>query len=725
MQFAKSLFLYCTLILLVCIAVSAQQAATATVVPRLVNFSDKATDALGKPITGIAGITFSIYNEQYEGASLWMETQNVTADAKGNYTVQLGATSAEGLPLDLFTSGEARWLGVRVNGGEEQARVLLLSVPYALKAADAQTLGGLPASAFVLAAPPAGTNGGESTAAGAAPAAQESPATSSDVTTSGGTVNTIPMFTTATNVQNSLLTQTGTTAINVGGKLNLPALGAATASAGFNSRPQDLVASVFNGSIGEAVPQTFQWQAEPLNNDKSTATGTLNLLYASGTNAPAETGLKIASNGQITFAPGQTLPSVSVTGDLTASQLISTVATGMAPLKVTSTTEVANLNASLLGGQPAGAFAQLAASNTFTRVNNFSATTTNAINANSSSAGSAALNAVESATSGGSYGVYAATHDSSGAGVRGINLGTSGTAVGVYGTSSYGYGVEGAATGFGSGSSIGVAGFGFNAPPGTNEPGTVGINAQGGNGDPSNTTSGGDGVTGYGGLAGQGATDGSGGVFVGGAAGGDGVLASAGSGYAGFFFGNVAVTGNLSKSGGSFKIDHPLDPVNKYLYHSFVESPDMMNIYNGNVTTDGSGLANVTLPDWFETLNRDFRYQLTVIGQFAQAIVGRKIEDNQFQIRTSLPNVEVSWQVTGIRQDPWANAHRIPVEEEKEARLKGFYIHPELYRAPPEKQIEWARHPQTMKRIQEHGQQIKEKQAQPLPSATLRHGSAK
>lgn len=122
------------------------------VVPQLVNFSGRAVDPQGKVISGIAGVTFAIYKYQYEGAPLWMETQNVTADAKGNYTVQLGATSSEGLPLDLFTSGEGRWLGVRVNGGEEQPRVLLLSVPYALKAADAQNIGrtsglGVPACA--------------------------------------------------------------------------------------------------------------------------------------------------------------------------------------------------------------------------------------------------------------------------------------------------------------------------------------------------------------------------------------------------------------------------------------------------------------------------------------------------------------------------------------------------------------------------------------------------
>jgi hypothetical protein len=167
------------------------------------------------------------------------------------------------------------------------------------------------------------------------------------------------------------------------------------------------------------------------------------------------------------------------------------------------------------------------------------------------------------------------------------------------------------------------------------------------------------------------------------------------------FVGNVNVSGNVSKQGGSFKIDHPLDPSNKYLYHSFVESPDMKNIYDGTVTTDAQGNAAVDLPDWFETLNRDFRYQLTVIGQFAQAIVASKIQNNRFTIKTDKPSVEVSWQVTGIRQDAWANAHRIPVEEEKNSRERGHYIHPELYGAPGEKAVEWARHPDVMSRMKE------------------------
>ncbi|MBK7631921.1 MAG: hypothetical protein IPJ23_14680 [Ignavibacteriales bacterium] len=149
--------------------------------------------------------------------------------------------------------------------------------------------------------------------------------------------------------------------------------------------------------------------------------------------------------------------------------------------------------------------------------------------------------------------------------------------------------------------------------------------------------------------------------------------------WAGYFSGNVNVTGTISKGGGSFKIDHPLDPTNKNLYHSFVESPDMMNIYNGNVITDGSGYATITMPDWFEALNQDFRYQLTVIGDFAQAIVSQKIQNNQFIIRTDKPNIEVSWQVTGIRHDKFAEKNRIPVEENKTGKDVGRYLHPDAY----------------------------------------------
>jgi hypothetical protein len=137
---------------------------------------------------------------------------------------------------------------------------------------------------------------------------QTNPPASSNVTTTGGKVNAIPLFTTATNIQSSILTQTGTTGLNVLGKLTLPAAGAATAAGGKNSRPEGFVASAFNSTTSTAVAQTFQLQAEPAGNNTAAHGGTLNLLYGSGTAAPTETGLKISNKGVIIFAPGQTFP---------------------------------------------------------------------------------------------------------------------------------------------------------------------------------------------------------------------------------------------------------------------------------------------------------------------------------------------------------------------------------------------------------------------------------
>jgi hypothetical protein len=142
---------------------------------------------------------------------------------------------------------------------------------------------------------------------------------------------------------------------------------------------------------------------------------------------------------------------------------------------------------------------------------------------------------------------------------------------------------------------------------------------------------------------------------------------------------NLSVSGTISKPSGSFKIDHPLDPENKILYHSFVESPDMMNIYNGNINTDAQGFANVILPDYFEALNIDFRYQLTCVGTFAQAIVSQKVKDNFFIIQTDKPNVEVSWQVTGVRNDAYAKKFRIPNTVDKPSHEKGKYLYPAAF----------------------------------------------
>jgi hypothetical protein len=291
------------------------------------------------------------------------------------------------------------------------------------------------------------------------------------------------------------------------------------------------------------------------------------------------------------------------------------------------------------------------------------------------------------------FGMYASASNGDGIvafGAGADNSGVYGSSSGSNGNGVYGTGVTGV---YGNGSSYGVYGNGS----------TYGVYGNGGS----------YGVYGYGTAAGVYAVSNTGdGIYTkagtGGVAldtvntgSGYGLIAGTSGGWAGWFNGNVDVDGNLSKAGGSFKIDHPLDPANKYLYHSFVESPDMMNIYNGTVTTDAQGDAVVSLPDWFETLNRDFRYQLTVIGQFSQAIVASKVANHQFTIKTDKPNVEVSWQVTGIRQDAWANAHRIPVEQEKPEVERGFYLHPELYGAPEEKGVLWANAPKAMKQWKE------------------------
>jgi hypothetical protein len=168
------------------------------------------------------------------------------------------------------------------------------------------------------------------------------------------------------------------------------------------------------------------------------------------------------------------------------------------------------------------------------------------------------------------------------------------------------------------------------------------------------------------------------------------------NGYAAYLDGRVYISGPLQKPGGSFKIDHPLDPANKYLCHSFVESPDMKNVYDGLVVLDDKGEAEIELPDWFGALNKDFRYQLTAIGApgpnlyIAEEInsdttidhssgSNNSSNNNRFKIAGGTLGMKVSWQVTGIRKDPWANAHRVQVEEDKPDKERGYYIYPDLY----------------------------------------------
>jgi len=195
---AKLYVSVCLLLICCVISVSAQQAAPAAanaVVPPVIKFSGVLSDVNNKPLTGTVGVTFSLYKDSQGGAPLWVETQNVTADKTGRFSVMLGSTTSRGMPADVFASGEARWLGVQAHGQAEQPRTVLMSVPYALKALDAETVGGKPASSFLL-TPAAG---GKSAAPGKLP-----PGT----ITGGGTADFIPRFTGTATIGNSNIFET-------------------------------------------------------------------------------------------------------------------------------------------------------------------------------------------------------------------------------------------------------------------------------------------------------------------------------------------------------------------------------------------------------------------------------------------------------------------------------------------------------------------------------------
>jgi hypothetical protein len=164
-------------------------------------------------------------------------------------------------------------------------------------------------------------------------------------------------------------------------------------------------------------------------------------------------------------------------------------------------------------------------------------------------------------------------------------------------------------------------------------------------------------------------------------------------GYAGVFIGKVYVAGELQKGGGGFKIDHPLDPANAYLNHSFVESDARKNVYDGTAVLDEQGAATVVLPPWFERLNRDARYQLTAIGAPAPELhIAEEIANNQFRIAGGRAGLKVCWQVTGIRQDAWAQAFPLVVEEVKSADACGAYLHPGLTEERQGLGIGWGAH---------------------------------
>jgi hypothetical protein len=549
-----------------------------TTVPRLINFSGTANDLIGNPMTGVVGITFSLYAEQTGGVPLWLETQNVEADANGHYSVLLGSTKPDGLPTDLFTSVQARWVGVQISGQNEQPRFLLVSAPYAMKAGDAETIGGLPPSAFMLAPSTRGA-GSASTSltginatrpgatAGALANLTNLPLTSLPALSGGGTANFVPLWTSSSTLGNSALFQSTSHFVGVN-----------------TTNPQAQFDSV----------STSKWAIRGLS--EGSAKGSVGVLGLAQSASAANIGVQGVSNS-----------ATGVGGDFE----------NMSPT-----------GGDILHAEAAGG----------TRVLT--------LNTGSGTTGTAVL----TVTAGELYPNYVPSTSDAVVGTGG-NLGPTSGAGGVF---------------------TGGQNFNFISPG-------FGVVALGGNNDDSLTVS------------------------------GDGILAApgedccgGGTGLAGNFLGDIQTEGTSNSSSSSFKIDHPLDPANQYLYHSSVESPDMKNMYDGVVRLNEKGEATVALPEYFGALNRDFRYQLTSIGAPGPGLyVAEELANNRFKIAGGAPGSKVSWQVTGIRQDAWASAHRVQTEVAKPPIERGYYLHPELFGAPEERAVNWARHPREMQRRKE------------------------
>ena len=656
-------------------------------VPRLIRYSGVIKDESGKPVSGAAGITFSLYKDQQGGSPLWLETQNVQADATGHYTAMLGSANAEGVPLQVFSSGEARWLGVQVQGEPAQPRVLLVSVPYALKAHEAETLSGKSISDFVLLSKSAAapTMAGNAPASSSGASGSKVPSAANGPTSFEGT-NTTQIVTVTQKGTGVGLTASATTHAAVAGaitgKSNTAVYGlASNTSKGSNAAGVTGVANTETGPGVQGITSSAAgFGVQGIANSSTGGTGVQGLNNAtSGVSAGVSGQSASTGNGSAGVVGNESATTGQVYGVFGSASSTTTNAMGVGGYEGAKTGQVYGI-----GGNTSSTGPNAAA------VNGYEGATTGQVygvngSTPSTGTGAAGVTGFEAATTGQVYGVSGGTNSTTNfaAGVIGYEGATTGNVYGVTGstnsTTSAASGVDGY-EGATSGNVRGVSGYSQS---------TNGIGVFGGADATSGFAVGVEGVTS--------SSAGAGGEFVNQSGSGLVLVGQSGSGFTtvftvdargnGFYAGNLTVKGNVSKGGGSFKIDHPLDPANKYLSHSFVESPDMMNVYNGNITTDRHGFATVNLPDYFEALNGDFRYQLTVIGQFAQAIVARKISANRFVIRTNKPNVEVSWQVTGVRHDAYANRYRIPVEEDKALSEQGYYLHPEVFGQPESKSL--------------------------------------
>jgi hypothetical protein len=623
----------------------------ASTVPALVNFSGTLANLDGKPLTGVTGVTFLLYKDSQGGAPLWMETQNVYPDKNGHYSVVLGSATPQGLPSDLFASGEARWLAIQIVGQQERPRVLLVAVPYALKASDAETIGGLPPSAFVRANRGSGS-----------PSSTPN-ATSNPTVTGKGTIGYVPLWDKTNDIVNSVLFQK-TSSIGVG-----------------TATPASKLDVSGNVSIRDTLT-LFPKSTDPT-------------LAISGTS------FQIASTGKVSFVSGQTFPGTgTITGVTTATSSGlqgggTTGTVGLSLLKTCTSGQTLAWNGSAWacktisggGGGTVTSVALGAPSSDFT-VTGSPVTNSGTLGLNWTVMPTAA-NSGNAIVKRDSTGSFSANNINSAGTIITETLGVNGNAVVA--------GIMGIGTNFAQAELNLNAGGTANADTlliGNNTSKGLQMRDNGTGVDLESI-----GVPLYVNFVTQQPAyinPNGGPVFVGigGVPGGSGppsalnvgAIVNNGSFDSAQFGNDVLVLGNFAATGSKFfRIDHPLDPTNKYLFHASIESSEVLNQYSGNVVLDNKGEAQVEFPAWFGAINEDFRYQLTAIGTPGPNLhVSEEIKDNSFVIAGGQPGMKVSWQVTARRNDPYMRAHPFVVEKEKSARERGRYSNPELYGAPRE-----------------------------------------
>jgi hypothetical protein len=745
--------------------VGAQTPTGTSTVPTLINFSGTLSDAIGKSVADVTGVTFLLYKDSEGGAPLWMETQNVHPDKTGHYSVILGSTTSQGLPQDVFASGEARWLGVQVVGQEEQPRVLLVAVPYALKAGDAETIGGLRASAFVLANSPKESE--RPIKATASSATNPLPTSKTPNVTGKGVVDFIPMWDSTSDIIDSLIFQKNS---NVGIATTAPA---ATLDVNGKSDVRDTL-TLFPKSTdptlsisGTAFNVDSKGNLTFVAGQKFPGTGTLtgvttasgSGLAGGGTSGTLNLGLTNTCSAKQILQWNGTAWACSAAGTGTITGVTTANGSGLAggggsgSLNLSLTTSCSS-GQTLAWNGSAWACKTAGGSGTVTSVG-LSAPSNDFVVGGSPITGSGTLglawnvaptstNTTNAIVKRDSTGSFNATNISATSAVTTFGLVVNGNALfngkaAFSGNASFG---NISATGAITSGSLGVNGaaFGNVTTTGTTATGTLGVN----------------GNAVFGGIVGigtnfpqvelnldQGDNANNDALLIGNynkglqlrdtgtavdlesfavplyvngftqsntylnPSGGNVVIGSANpnslysltvsqnpaNGYYGAqVWGRLSVEGDFTATGlKQFRIDHPLDPKNKYLHHSVIESSEVLNQYSGNTLLDGNGEARIEFPEWFAAINTDFRYQLTAIGApGANLYVAEEITDRSFRIAGGKPGTKVSWQVTARRNDAYMRAHPYVVEKDKPEGERGFYTDPELYGAPKEQGIRYA-----------------------------------